>query len=807
MTNYDLIIRNGLIYDGSGGAPFKGDIAINGDHIEAVGDLSTETAAREIDVNSLAVAPGFINMLSWSVESLIEDGRSQSEIRQGVTLEVMGEGTSMGPMSDSMKAEHTRGILGNARIHYDIEWTTLGEYLEWLEKRGVSTNITSFVGSSTLREHTVGYDDRPPTDDELEQMKTLGRQAMEEGAVGLSAALIYPPASYANIDELIELASVISEYDGLYISHIRGEGNTLPEAAAEFIEIVDFAKVRGEIYHLKAAGAANWHLMDETIQMIEEVRKDEGLPITADMYTYPYSGTGLASCIPPWAHEGGFEKLKERLQDPQTRARIKAEMGVASTEWENMYEANGPDKILLSGFSKDALKPLTGKTLAEVAAMRGTTPEDTVLDLVLEDDSRVFTIYFTMSEDNLRKQVILPWVSFCSDAESQSAEGVFLKTNPHPRAYGSFARLLAKYVRDEKLVPLEEAVRRLTSFPAANLKLEGRGSLQPGFFADVVVFDPDTIQDHATPEKPHVYATGMQHVFVNGVQVLENGEHTGAKPGRFVRGPGWNKKPFEVNYPPALHPLLTLGDEYEGDYAEFNIGKEHAPDLLRMFDDVRLHLYDDQKPQFYAWMHAARRLTQLGAPEAIPHLVDAFTFPVTQEFMMELPIMLATFGEQAIPILKAKLDSGFIWMETQHLGIIVTLRGISENFPHLSRICEGILLQQMEKYLENSIGVNTITANALANMESLTAAPLIKAAYADRAVNEDIIGTWDDMRIRLNLPESESEIQYTRPAFGEYDNEPIVPHSKKASADAKKKKAKRKQADKMKKMQRKKKKR
>jgi len=412
-----------------------------------------------------------------------------------------------------------------------------------------------------------------------------------------------------------------------------------------------------------------------------------------------------------------------------------------------------------------------------------------------------------MSEDNLRKQVVLPWVSFCSDAESQSAEGVFLKTNPHPRAYGSFARLLAKYVRDEKLVPLEEAIRRLTSFPAANLKLEARGSLQPGYYADVVVFDPDTIQDHATPEKPHVYATGMQHVFVNGVQVLENGEHTGAKPGRFVRGPGWNKKPFEANYPPALHPLLTLGDEYEGDYAEFNIGKEHTPDLLKMFNDIRLHIYDDQKPQYHAWMHAARRLTQLGEPKAIPLLIDAFMFPNTEEFMAELPMMLATFGEQAIPVLKDRLDNTSFWMPVQQMGITVAIRGISENFPHLSRICEGILLQQMAKYLQNSIAVNTITANALANMESLTAAPLIKAAYAARAVNENIIGTWDDMRIRLGLPESESEIVYTRPAFGEYDNEPLMPYSKKSSADAKKKKAKRKQADKMKKMQRKKKKR
>jgi N-acyl-D-amino-acid deacylase len=540
MQNYNLIIRNGLIYDGSGGAPFRGDVAVQGDSIAAVGDLGDARATQEIDVNGLAVAPGFINMLSWSVESLIEDGRSQSEIRQGVTLEVMGEGTSMGPMSQKMKDDHVRGILGNSDINYDIEWTTLGEYLEWLEKRGVSTNITSFVGTSTLRIHVMGYDDRPPTENELDQMRDLVRTAMEEGAVGLSAALIYPPAAYADTGELIALASAAAEYDGLYISHIRGEGSTLLNAVDELIEIAQATGIRSEIYHLKAAGPANWHLMDGAIEKVEEARA-EGLPITADLYSYDFSGTGLAACIPPWAHEGGDEALFARLRDPEGRKRIKRDLQTPSDEWENMYQQNGADKILLSGFRTEALKPLTGKTLAEVAAMRGTQPEDTLMDLIAEDESHLFSMYFTMSEDNLRKQMALPWVSFCSDAQSQAPEGVFLKSNPHPRAYGAFARVLGKYVRDEGIIPLEEAIRRLTSFPAANLKIEGRGSLKEGYYADVVVFDPAAIQDHATPYNPHQYATGMQHVFVNGVQVLKDGEHTGAKPGRVVRGPGYKR--------------------------------------------------------------------------------------------------------------------------------------------------------------------------------------------------------------------------------------------------------------------------
>ncbi|MBZ0290145.1 MAG: amidohydrolase family protein, partial [Anaerolineae bacterium] len=465
-----------------------GDVAINGDRIVAVGTVEG-TGQTEIDAGGLAVAPGFINMLSWAVESLIADGRSQSDIRQGVTLEVMGEGSSMGPLNDEMKKDGPGTFMQQGHIRYSVDWTTLGEYLEWLEQRGVSTNIASFVGTSTLRIHVMGYKDREPTPDELERMCSLIRQAMEEGAVGLSAALIYPPASYAGTDELIELARTVSEYDGLYISHIRSEGSAFQDALAELIDTAEAAEVRAEVYHLKAAGASNWDKMDEAIEMITEARAN-GLAITADMYTYPFSGTGLASCIPPWAHEGGPLALLERLRNPETRARIKNEMLTPSLEWENMYLENGPENILLAGFKSEALKPLIGKRLAEVAAMRSTPPEDTLMDLLVEDESRIFTMYFSMSEDNLRKQVALPWVSFCSDAESLAPEGVFLQSHPHPRAYGSFARVIGKYVRDEQALSLQDAVRRLTSFPAANLKIADRGWLKPGYYADVVLFDP-----------------------------------------------------------------------------------------------------------------------------------------------------------------------------------------------------------------------------------------------------------------------------------------------------------------------------
>jgi N-acyl-D-amino-acid deacylase len=535
---YDVVIRGGAVYDGSGGPAARVDVGIRGDQIAAIGDLSRSSADIDIDASGLAVAPGFINMLSWANESLIQDARSQSDIRQGVTLEVMGEGDSMGPLNQSMKKLNTEL---QADIKYDISWTTLGEYLTFLEKKGISTNVASFVGATTVRIHELGYADRAPTPEELGRMRALVRTAMEEGALGVGSSLIYAPAFYAKTEELIALAQEAGRYGGMYISHIRSEGNTLLEAVDELIRIAREAKVPAEIYHLKAAGEQNWPKMDQVIARVEAARA-EGLQITADMYNYLAGATGLDAAMPPWVQEGGLREWIRRLKDPAIRARVRREMATPTNAWESLYLAAGsPERVLLVAFKQDALKPLTGKTLAEVAKMRGKSPEETAMDLVIEDDSRVGTVYFLMSEDNIRKQLKLPWVSFDSDAESLAPEGVFLKSNPHPRAYGNVARLLGRYVRDEKVMALEEAIRRLTSLPAANMKLDRRGALKIGHYADVVVFDPKTIQDHATFDKPHQYSTGVKHVFVNGVQVLKAGEHTGATPGRFVRGPGYRR--------------------------------------------------------------------------------------------------------------------------------------------------------------------------------------------------------------------------------------------------------------------------
>ena len=535
-ASYDVILRGGTIYDGSGEAPYTGDVAIRGDRIAALGDVGESGAALEINVAGLAVAPGFVNMMSWANESLIEDGKSQSNIRQGVTLEVMGEGSSMGPLNEQMKQVM---LDSQSDIRYDIEWTTLAEYLAYLEQRGVSPNVASFIGAATPREYVIGEEDRAATAEELEQMRELVRQAMQEGALGVASSLIYPPGSFASTDELVELSKVAAEYDGMYISHMRDEGANMLQAIDELLTIAREAKIRAEIYHLKASGQPNWHLFDQAVAKVEQARA-EGLQITADVYTYPAGSTGLNASIPPWVQEGGFEASVERMKDPAMREKIAAEMLEHSGEWENMYlGAGSPDNILLVGFRSEALKPLTGKTLGEVAKMRGTDPRMTAMDLIIEDDSRVGTVYFSQSEDVVRKAVALPWVSFNSDAASIAPEGVFLLSNPHPRTYGSFARVLAKYVRDEKVLTLEEAIRKLAALPAANLKIDSRGQLQTGYYADVVVFDPAKIQDHATFVKPHQYATGMLHVFVNGEQVLKDGEHTGAKPGRFVRGPGW----------------------------------------------------------------------------------------------------------------------------------------------------------------------------------------------------------------------------------------------------------------------------
>jgi len=536
---YDVVIRNGQVFDGSGEAPVRASVAIQGDRIALVGSPGNARGKIEIDVSGMAVAPGFVNMMCWANESLIHDGRSQSDIRQGVTLEVMGEGESMGPLSDQMKAALLRQ---QGDIQYPIEWTTLGEYLQHLEKRGISPNVASFLGAATPRMNVIGYDDRPPTAGELEKMRAIVRQAMEEGAVGIASSLIYPPGSFAKTEELIALAKEAATYDGLYISHLRNEASQLVEATDELLRIAREAKIRSEIYHLKASGKSNWPLLDKVIQKVEQARA-QGLPITADMYTYPAGSTGLTASMPPWVQDGGFEAMLKRLKDPATRRRIASEMKLDSKEWENMYlGAGSPDNILLVEFKSEKLKPLTANTLGEVAKARGRSPEETVMDLILEDESRIGTVYFTQSEEQIRQKIALPWVTFCSDSQSLAPEGVFLKSSVHPRAYGSFARLLGRYVRDEKVIPLAEAIRRLAALPARTLRVQGRGMLKQGYYADVVVFDPARIQDHATYEKPHQYATGVVHVFVNGVQVLKDGEHTGAKPGRFVKGPGWKQK-------------------------------------------------------------------------------------------------------------------------------------------------------------------------------------------------------------------------------------------------------------------------
>ena len=533
--DFDVIIRGGTVYDGTGAEPKNVDVAIRGDRIAEIGDLKTAKVKTVVDASGLAVAPGFINMLSWSNESLIQDGRSQSEIRQGVTTEIMGEGESMGPVNDRVR-EHM--LREQSDIKYEIKWNTLAEYLRYLETRGVSCNVASFIGATTIRENVIGFEDKPPTPEQLEQMRQLVRKEMEAGALGIGTSLIYPPAFYAKTDELIELCKVAAKYQGKYISHMRSEGNRLFEGLDELIRISREAGIPAEVYHIKAAGQQNWPKIDSLLSRIEAAQK-EGLKITADMYSYTAGGTGLDASLPPWTEDGGYPALFKRLRDPATREKIKAQVNTPTDEWENMYlAAGGPGHILLVGFKSDKLKPLTGKTLAEAARMRGKDPIDTAMDLIAEDESRIGTIYFIISEENIRKELSKPWISFGSDEASQAPEGVFLKSNPHPRAYGNFARVLGKYVRDEKVIPMKEAVRRLSGLPASNLGLDHRGFIKKGMFADVVVFDPATISDRATFEKPHQYAIGVKHVFVNGAQVIKDGEHTGAKPGRALWGPG-----------------------------------------------------------------------------------------------------------------------------------------------------------------------------------------------------------------------------------------------------------------------------
>lgn len=540
---FDVVIRGGTVYDGSGKEGVLTDVGINADTVAFIGDLSGAQGKKEIDAKGLAVAPGFINILSWAVESLMIDGNSQADIRQGVTLEVFGEGSSMGPLNDQMKKQAQEQMKRDPETAYEIDWTTLGQYLESLEKRGVAPNVASFIGATTVRVHELGYANRLPNDEEMARMKALVKQAMEEGALGVGSSLIYAPANYSSTEELIELCKVAGEYGGMYITHMRSEGNAIFQAVDETIRIAREGKLPAEIYHLKFSGTENWNKIDSVLAKIDRANQN-GVKITADMYTYIAGATGLDAAMPPWIQEGGINEWIKRMKDPVIRKKALQEMRTPTDKWENLMRLAGdPEKILLLGFVNDSLrKNFTGKTLGQVAKICGKSPEETAMDLVIADSTRVGTAYFLMSEENVKRQLKLPYISFGSDAESPTTSPVFLKTSTHPRAYGNFSRLLGKYVRDEKVITLAEAIRKLTSLPASNLKIKKRGALTPGYFADIAIFDPAKIQDHATFEKPHQYSTGMVHVFVNGTQVLENGEHTNARPGRVVRGPGWKGK-------------------------------------------------------------------------------------------------------------------------------------------------------------------------------------------------------------------------------------------------------------------------
>ena len=536
--NYDVLIANAVIYDGTGAESVEGSVAINGKKIVAIGDLKNATGTITINAKGNIVAPGFINMLSWATVSLIEDGRAMSDIKQGVTLEVMGEGWSMGPLNEEMR---TQELASQGDIKYDIPWNTLGEYLEYLVDRGVGVNVASFMGATTARIHELGFENRAPTDEELERMKALVRTAMEEGAMGIGASLIYAPAFYAETEELIELCKVASEYDGMYITHMRSEGNRLIEGVDETLRIAKEANIRSEIYHLKASGESNWPKMDQVINKLNKERA-AGVDIAVNMYNYIAGATGLDASMPPWVQEGGYDKWVERLKDPEIRNKVIAEMKTDADDWENLYySAGSADKLLLVGFKNDELKKYTGKSLQEVSEIMGMTPEETAIELVIADGSRVGTVYFLMSEENIKKQLKIPYLTFGSDAGAPAAEGVFIKSNTHPRAYGNVARLLGKYVRDEKVIPMKEAIHKLTGLAAEKLRIKNRGYLKEGYFADIVILNPDLVQDKATFEDPHQYAEGVMHVFVNGTQVLKNGDHTNEMPGMVVRGPGYKE--------------------------------------------------------------------------------------------------------------------------------------------------------------------------------------------------------------------------------------------------------------------------
>ncbi len=527
-ATYDIVIKNGMVYDGSGQAPYRGDVAIVGKKIAAIGTLENFKADTVIDATGMAVSPGFINMLSWAGYPLLKDGRSLSDIKQGVTLEVFGEGSSLGPLNEEMRKNND-----------EAQWTSFGEGMQYLVDKGVTPNVASFVGATTIRIHELGYEDRPPTEEELQRMQALVREAMEEGALGLGSSLIYAPAFFASTEELVALAKAAAAYDGKYISHLRSEGDSFLEAVNELLTIAREADIDAEIYHLKAAGKSNWPKLDQVLAKIDSANQ-AGLNITANMYNYIAASTGLDATMPPWVQEGGTEAWIKGLKNTKTKAQVLKEMRVSSKGWENFFVAAGnPDNILLVEFEQDSLKYLTGKTVGEIAAMRKTAPEETIVDLVVQNGADIGTVYFLMSEDNVKKQLRLPYISFGSDARSIAAEGENLNSSTHPRTYGNFARLLGKYVREEKVISLEEAIHKLTGLSAQKLKIKERGQLASGYYADVVVFDPAQISDKATFERPHQYAEGVVHVFVNGTQVLNQREHTGATPGMFVKGPGY----------------------------------------------------------------------------------------------------------------------------------------------------------------------------------------------------------------------------------------------------------------------------
>ncbi len=535
-ADYDILIRKGTVYDGTGAPGYVADVAIANDRVAAIGDFSDATADVVIDASGLAVAPGFFNMLSHAHLSLIKDGRAMSDVLQGVTFEVLSE-ISFSPTTQAT-AEFWASVLAEADV--EITWRQLGEYLQTVEASGVAPNFATFVSAATVRMNVLGMDDVDPTPEQLEQMKAQVEQAMKDGALGLTSALIYAPGNYAETEELIELAKIAGSYGGIYTAHIRSEANQFIEAIDETLRIGREGKLPVKIHHLKAGGQPNWYKMDVAIDKIEALRK-EGIAVTADMYTYVAGATGLDASMPPWVQAGGYQKWAERLKDPEIRARVKAEMATNAQDWENLGYFAGPDGMMLIGFKNDELKKYMGKTLREISADRGQDPLDTIIDLVIEDGSRVGTVYFLMSEENLKKQIRQPWVMFGSDAGAPAAEGETLEDSAHPRTYGNVARLLGKYVRDEQVIPMEEAIRRLTLLPAQTLNIQERGRLAPGYFADIAIFDPDSIKDHASFDDPHHYSTGVKHVLVNGVPVVSDGEHTGATPGRAIRGPGWVK--------------------------------------------------------------------------------------------------------------------------------------------------------------------------------------------------------------------------------------------------------------------------